>query len=290
MILIEKSFYDSILKSGPINRSHLIKTQKTIIRNGKAIRTYVYINPDNQKINTQNTNLNDNFFKVKSGLKTTETIADYMTEKLKTIGYEIEEDFSGLSDSRYITITNYSELTGRESKYNEDSLKIRISGHDLPPSYDGLHGYHDIDINSSEKKRGGNDGGATYYDVVLNNLYQLLKPEIKEKLKKQKKEIIEINKKNKSQLPLWANSIETIKEKKETVNSIDARLFLSSLINGGAFSKNKKPTESQRNQRIIDFMNDIKNRDENVKKLYSELFEMPKDSFNKNSNDIRKSL
>lgn len=56
------------------------------------------------------------------------------------MGFKTKTDYSGLSESQYITITNYFEMTGKESNYNGEELKIRISNHDLPPSYDGLHG------------------------------------------------------------------------------------------------------------------------------------------------------
>lgn len=55
-------------------------------------------------------------------------------------------------------------MTGKESNYNGEELKIRISNYDLPPSYDWLHGYHDIDIMSEGKTRPGNDRNATYYE------------------------------------------------------------------------------------------------------------------------------
>ena len=117
--------------------------------------------------------------RIKKGLIKTDKITDYLEEKLKSFGFNILRDYSGLSSSQYLTITNYKDITGNESQFNGDELKIRISNHDLPPSYDGLNGYHDYDIMSDNKFRGGNDGNATYYENLISNLYNEILPEQK---------------------------------------------------------------------------------------------------------------
>ncbi|MDR1194846.1 MAG: hypothetical protein LBL00_00025, partial [Endomicrobium sp.] len=94
-------------------------------------------------------------------------IVNFYEKALKKMGFDIKTEGSKLSSSRYITIINWEEVTGNESRYNFDELKIRLSGHDLPISYDRLHGFHDLDIMTDGKERGGNDGNAGRYDCEI---------------------------------------------------------------------------------------------------------------------------
>lgn len=186
--------------------------------------------------------------RIKKGLKKTDEISDYMESKLNNLGFKTERHYSGLSGSEYLTITNFSEMTGEESGYNGGELKIRIADHDLPPSYDGLHGYHDFDIISEGKNRGGNDGHATSYENVLKSLAGKIKTEKKEELQKIKKDKKEATKG--IELPSFFDSQEALKSKLDKIPGTDASFFLAEIKNGGAWSNYKKPTFAQQKQRF----------------------------------------
>lgn len=114
-------------------------------------------------------------YRIQKGLTKTNKIADYLDKSLNKMGYKTRRSASGLSDSEYITIDNYQDMTGNESPYNNSEFKIRISDHDLPPSYDGKHGFHDADVMSMGKQRGGNDGNATFYENIIQKLNDEMK-------------------------------------------------------------------------------------------------------------------
>ncbi|ULQ59244.1 hypothetical protein K7I13_12185 [Brucepastera parasyntrophica] len=92
-------------------------------------------------------------------LKDTGRITDYLEKTLKSWNFDVRRSFSGMSDSEYIEIC-FEE---------KDNIKIRISGHDLPPSYDNLHGLHNFDI-CTKAERMGNAGTAQTYVTFLNAL------------------------------------------------------------------------------------------------------------------------
>lgn len=192
---------------------------------------------NNYLFQTQDTDSNG-MLRIKHGITKANAIADYLEERLNSWGYETRRDASTLSNSQYITITNYSEKTGKESKYNVDELKIRISDHDLPPSYDGLNGYEDYDLRSGKKNtnRPGTGGNATTYDVALQNLWD----ELKEKPKSDNVDI--------SDLPEWARNIGDTYEAFKASGRIP--LLVSEVVNGGTWSKNKKPNKTQQYERL----------------------------------------
>jgi hypothetical protein len=98
-------------------------------------------------------------------------IANLYEKTLKTWGFSVERDRSRLSNSAYIRAWLPSE--NYEDDENDDDWKeeiIRFSDHDLPPSYDGLHGFHTMDVATGKKDRVGNVGNAVGY---LYGLYKL---------------------------------------------------------------------------------------------------------------------
>ena len=191
ILVLKKSIYDEFMKSHRKDTSKLVRQPKQIVRNGKTINTYVWVDPNKNKKNVAKKDVksNNESMRVKQGLKKTEEIANYVENKLSKMGYKVKQDYSGLSNSRYITIENYKEITGKESKYNDSELKIRISDHDLPPSYDGLYGYHDIDVMSNNVRRYGNDGNVTDYETIVKELEKQVLPEIKETVKKKDSQV-----------------------------------------------------------------------------------------------------
>jgi hypothetical protein len=80
-------------------------------------------------------------------------IAGYIAKYAKNLGYEAVLDASKLSKSQYISLSH-------EQLPNE-TLKIRISDHDLPPSY-GPPG--DYDVHSSNPRQ----ESLAWYEVVKN--------------------------------------------------------------------------------------------------------------------------
>lgn len=113
--------------------------------------------------------------RVRHGLKTVNQIADYIAARLTAYGFALDRDGSTLSDSQYIIINNYTELTGKESPYNVDKFVIRISNHDLPASYEGLHGFYDADLKAESDRRAGTAGIALSYDVFIERFCSGLK-------------------------------------------------------------------------------------------------------------------
>lgn len=65
--------------------------------------------------------------KIKTTLKNILDITDYIKDILIKLGFSILDDSSKLSNSQYITITNWRQTTGK----GNDDLLIRISDHDL---------------------------------------------------------------------------------------------------------------------------------------------------------------
>lgn len=185
-----------------------------------------------------------NLIKIKKGLIKTDKITDYLEEKLKSFGFNILRDCSGMSSSQYLTITNYKDITGNESQFNGDELKIRISNHDLPPSYDGLNGYHDYDIMSDNKFRGGNDGNATYYENLILNLYNEILPEQKSSIKEYQESIKKSNLLAKQILPEWLHSEEAIREKLKDVTDVNTRFLLATFANFDKKERQSKILES----------------------------------------------
>lgn len=177
---------------------------------------------------------------IKKGLKKTKDIASYMKDKLSSYGFSLKEDYSGLSSSQYLTVTNYKEMTGQESQYNGGELKIRISDHDLPPSYDGLNGYHDIDVMSEAVERPGNDGKATSYENVIKDLVNNITEDNKEALRTKKGLLRSKNNQAKKQLPEWLLSEKTIRERLDKEEDINTRFLLSTFAN---FKQNERASK-----------------------------------------------
>lgn len=256
-----------ILKSyGIKNYSKLTKT--TIVdKNGHTRTVYKKNRIENVAKKTKKPENND--MRIRRGLKKTDEIADYLESRLKKMGYDIERDYSGLSGSRYITITNYNDITGKESRYNDNELKIRISDHDLPPSYDGLHGFHDFDVMSGNNSRPGNDGLATKYDEVIKKL----ESEIKESVKNEQKETIKKEnrelKEKSSILPSWFTGKKSVEEKMNSTDDFETKFLLKRILTG-EMSGHKKPTEKQLKEIFINIYEQMKN-DEELKKMYKDL-------------------
>lgn len=194
--------------------------------------------------NKQNENI-----RIKKGLSKTNDITNYLESKLKSLGFNVKRDASIISNSEYLTITNYKDMTGKESSYNESELKIRISNHDLPPSYDGLNGYHDYDIISENANRGGNDGNAIDYISLLQELNNEILPNIKQERKNNKKFLAQENNIAKKLLPEWTLSEDTIREKIKDENDLNTRFVLVQFANY---------KQNERAKRILEQVNRMK--------------------------------
>lgn len=101
--------------------------------------------------------------KFRSGLVKTDKITDYLEKKLQSMGYEVERKYSGLSDSEYLIVKNSGDMFGKES---DDDVEIRISNHDLPPTYDRLYA-GDFDVRSERSNRWGANADAIDYEDLL---------------------------------------------------------------------------------------------------------------------------
>ena len=114
----------------------------------------------------------------KKSLKKPFEIAEYIQDILiNKFGFdkdEIDWDMSGLSSSQYLNINNWEEMTHKSSPYNDDALIVRISSHDLPPSYDRLHGYFDYDLKADNDSRYGSNGDAIPYYEFLDDVQSLV--------------------------------------------------------------------------------------------------------------------
>ena len=108
--------------------------------------------------------------KIKTTLKDTYDITEYLTKILEELGFNIMHDSSRLSSSTYLTITNWRATVGR----GNDDLLIRISDHDLPPSYDGKYGYYDFDLKSKYDTRNGLQGDAIPYSEFIEYVVDLI--------------------------------------------------------------------------------------------------------------------
>ena len=97
--------------------------------------------------------------KIKTTLKDTYDITEYLIKILEELGFDVTQDSSRLSSSTYLTITNWRATVDR----GNNDLLIRISDHDLPPSYDGKYGYYNFDLKSKDDTRNGLLGDALFY-------------------------------------------------------------------------------------------------------------------------------
>jgi hypothetical protein len=101
-------------------------------------------------------------------LTDTYKIADYLEKTFRSWGLRVEPDFSGLSDSRYLEI----DLSKDDDTI--DRIKIRISNHDLPPSYDrGRGGSYDYDV-YTDSLRNGNTGSTWSYAKLIKKFAEKL--------------------------------------------------------------------------------------------------------------------
>lgn len=80
-------------------------------------------------------------------------IADYLEKTLKSWKISYSRKGSELSDSVYIEICE-----------NEENIKIRISDHDLPPTYGILNGYADIEIFGNGNLN--RESGSSYFSAI----------------------------------------------------------------------------------------------------------------------------
>ena len=108
--------------------------------------------------------------KIKTTLKDTYDITEYLTKILEELGFDVTQDSSRVSSSTYLTITNWRATVDK----GNDDLLIRISDHDLPPSYDGKYGYYDFDLKSKYDTRNGLFGDALFYGDFIEYVADLV--------------------------------------------------------------------------------------------------------------------
>lgn len=108
--------------------------------------------------------------KIKTTLKDTYDITEYLIKILEQLDFDVMQDSSRLSSSTYIIITNWRATIGK----GNDDLLIRISDHDLPPSYDGKYGYYDFDLKSKYDVRNGLQGDAIPYSEFIEYVVDLV--------------------------------------------------------------------------------------------------------------------
>ena len=108
--------------------------------------------------------------KIKTTLKDTYDITEHLIKILEELGFDVTQDSSRLSSSTYLTITNWRATVDR----GNDDLLIRISDHNLPPSYDGKYGYYDFDLKSKYDTRNGLLGDALFYGDFIEYVVDLV--------------------------------------------------------------------------------------------------------------------
>ena len=109
--------------------------------------------------------------KIKTSLKNILDITNHIKNILEELGFSVLDDSSRISNSQYITITNWRQTVGK----GNDDLLIRISDHDLPSSYDGKYGYYDFDLKSKYDSRNGLQGNAIPYSDFIEYVVDLIK-------------------------------------------------------------------------------------------------------------------
>lgn len=109
--------------------------------------------------------------KIKTTLKNTLDITDYIKNILEELGFSVLDDSSKISNSQYIIITNWRQTVGK----GNDDLLIRISDYDLPPTYDGKYGYYDFDLKSKYDSRNGLQSDAIPYSDFIEYVVDLIK-------------------------------------------------------------------------------------------------------------------
>ena len=144
-------------------------------------------------------------------------IHKYMTTELNKMGFEVETSGSGLSDSEYITIKNWEEKTGKYGVNNDGTYKIRISNHDLPPSYDRTHGYFDADITDGINQRSGSTGAAESYVSAMARIANAAGKDIPSHIKP----VLDKWKKEKEQKDIYEK--ESQKKKEEHLSFLEDR-------------------------------------------------------------------
>lgn len=87
-------------------------------------------------------------------------IAERIARYAAQFGYDVERHGSASSSSQYIELAFYKEYD--DGSHDYETLKIRVSDHDLPPTYGALSGYADYEV-------GPHDSG-TEWDIVVADL------------------------------------------------------------------------------------------------------------------------
>lgn len=201
--------------------------------------------------------------KIKRGLVKGDKIADYMEQNFAKYGFNVERNKSKVSDSQYLKINNYGDITGRPQK----EIKIRISGHDLPEHY-----YEDqrpsFDIRAGNSKREGGESEAQGYEEVMKHILSGVSPDVINAKNQEEKENAKMRKE--ILVPEYLKSdeeilkkIEESREKDKTLNSV---VFLSELLHGGSWNGYKKPSLAGRTKHFKEVFSYLKNNPEEYEK------------------------
>ena len=67
---------------------------------------------------------------------------EILEDHARKLGYSVDRDASKLSESKYLTLSH--------DKLPDQTIRVRVSGHDLPPSY-GSPGDYDVDARGSSR-------------------------------------------------------------------------------------------------------------------------------------------
>lgn len=87
-------------------------------------------------------------------------IAERIARYAGQFGYDVERHGSASSSSQYVDLAFYQEY--EDGSHDYETLKIRVSDHDLPPTYGALNGYANYEV--------GPHDSATEWDVVVADL------------------------------------------------------------------------------------------------------------------------
>jgi len=138
-------------------------------------------------------------------------IQSHVVTELNRMGFVTDTASSGMSDSKYIDVT---DTDGRLYK------KIRISDHDLPPSYDNVHGEYHFDIISNGSDRVGTEANATGYHNVLKYFATLSG----QGLSLHDQRLLDVDdEQKKSAREYTTNRLNTYKELQERISSRDTK-------------------------------------------------------------------
>ena len=81
-------------------------------------------------------------------MATSYDIAERIARYAAQFGYDVERHGSASSSSQYVNLAFYQEHD--DGSHDYETLKIRVSDHDLPPTYGKMHGYADYEVGSPD--------------------------------------------------------------------------------------------------------------------------------------------